>query len=1080
MTNQVMLQTEAQQIRQTALSALVNGRELLNKSYLSELGSYDLLPLAKFPAEKIQFATDVRIFKVERIVLENKQSMLESMTAAYTALGTAGYSVFLLLQSDGAETSVYLGTCGKPGKVQGRTAGDLLDETFQGHFAGSELSRLNGKKSEELMNDFSAERSLSITAVTGVPSLSVEEREHFMQGLEHFIDAAEGREYQALILAEPISSLQLDFIQAGYEGVATQLSPLLKQTLSFGENESDSVGLTLGESISKSLGTSLSLTETKGESQSTTHTKTEGKSSSTTVGTSVSTTSQTLGSKVASIAGAGLGVVGFALGGPVGAMIGSAAGGAISAAFNKSETTGYSNSRTTGTSSSTSEASTTGTNYSQGKTTGTTETDSYSTNNSRSDTKTLGSSRQITLEMTDKNIEQMLKKVDHQLERVNESRRYGGWHSAAYFISDNTAASQSLASIFLGLMRGVNSNSENFALTTWDNTEVPERPNKALANDVLAWLANLSHPRLTADFSQKLGVNYLTPATLVSGKEMAIQLALPRRSTSTVTVVEAVPFGRRIQNVNGVKTEDAQKVVDLGRVRHLWQDLPQKVELDVEKLSGHIFVTGSTGSGKSNTVYQLLDQLNKNDVKFLVIEPAKGEYKNVFGHRDDVRVFGTNPKQAELLRINPFKFPASGDNAIHVLEHIDRLIEIFNVCWTMYDAMPAMLKKAMLEAYRASGWNLETSCNAISDELFPSFADLLEQLKKAIDESDYSAEIKSNYKGALVTRVESLTNGLNKQIFSSDEIDNAVLFDGNVVVDLSRVGSQETKSLIMGILVMRLGEYRMATATKMNEDLKHITVLEEAHNILRATTGEGAGGSNMAAKSVEMLSNAIAEMRTFGEGFIIADQSPSAVDISAIRNTNTKIIMRLPDETDRRLAGKASGVSDEQLEEIAKLPKGVAVVYQNDWLEPILCSVHHFKADEKAYKPNLIEQDNDRKAFNTELAKFLFNKRKNLDIPFLEAEIVKSAFLSKDKAILLDALNALKETGRCQISPASKLFDLLQLNEELNRIARLTYQDQALFQSHIEQFLATQFDDMSDFKRVMQSHTDSIWKNHYI
>ena len=99
-----------------------------------------------------------------------------------------------------------------------------------------------------------------------------------------------------------------------------------------------------------------------------------------------------------------------------------------------------------------------------------------------------------------------------------------------------------------------------------------------------------------------------------------------------------------------------------------------------------------------------------------------------------------------------------------------------------------------------------------------------------------------------------------------------------------------------------------------------------------------------------MLSNAIAEMRTYGEGFIIADQSPSAVDISAIRNTNTKIIMRLPDESDRCLAGKASGVTDEQLEEITKLPKGVAVVYQNDWLEPVLCKIHHFDAEEKLYQ----------------------------------------------------------------------------------------------------------------------------------
>lgn len=53
----------------------------------------------------------------------------------------------------------------------------------------------------------------------------------------------------------------------------------------------------------------------------------------------------------------------------------------------------------------------------------------------------------------------------------------------------------------------------------------------------------------------------------------------------------------------------------------------------------------------------------------------------------------------------------------------------------MGDAMPAMLKKAMLEAYRK---RLEFETSAMRfDELFPSFADLLEQLKKAIDESDY-------------------------------------------------------------------------------------------------------------------------------------------------------------------------------------------------------------------------------------------------------------------------------------------------------------------------------------------------------
>ena len=54
-------------------------------------------------------------------------------------------------------------------------------------------------------------------------------------------------------------------------------------------------------------------------------------------------------------------------------------------------------------------------------------------------------------------------------------------------------------------------------------------------------------------------------------------------------------------------------------------------------------------------------------------------------------------------------------------------------------------------------------------------------------------------------------------------------------------------------------------------------------------------------------------MRTYGEGFIIADQAPGLLDMAVIRNTNTKIIMRLPDESDRQLVGKAAGLNDDQI-----------------------------------------------------------------------------------------------------------------------------------------------------------------------
>jgi hypothetical protein len=102
----------------------------------------------------------------------------------------------------------------------------------------------------------------------------------------------------------------------------------------------------------------------------------------------------------------------------------------------------------------------------------------------------------------------------------------------------------------------------------------------------------------------------------------------------------------------------------------------------------------------------------------LVIEPAKGEYKQVFGHRDDVSVFGTNARFSPLLRINPFRFPET----THVFEHIDRLVDVFSMCWPMYAAMPAVLKDAILQAYTVCGWDLVTSENHWHPS--PSFSDL--------------------------------------------------------------------------------------------------------------------------------------------------------------------------------------------------------------------------------------------------------------------------------------------------------------------------------------------------------------------
>lgn len=233
-------------------------------------------------------------------------------------------------------------------------------------------------------------------------------------------------------------------------------------------------------------------------------------------------------------------------------------------------------------------------------------------------------------------------------------------------------------------------------------------------------------------------------------------------------------------------------------------------------------------------------------------------------------------------------------------------------------------------------------------------------------------------------------------IFSKNELSETDLFDRNVIIDLSRIGSMETKSLFMGLLVLKLQEYRLSSSGT-NENLKHITVLEEAHNLLKRTSFEQSSeSSNLIGKSVEMLSNAIAEMRTYGEGFIIADQAPGLLDMSVIRNTNTKIIMRLPDEGDRELVGLSANLNQQQIIELAKIPRGVAAIYQNEWIEPVLCKVKKVNNPEGEFE--FIPSSNDNDIIDAE-------SRDSLVTLLCESDFINNKNIVNDIKKYLDRLN---------------------------------------------------------------------------
>ena len=224
----------------------------------------------------------------------------------------------------------------------------------------------------------------------------------------------------------------------------------------------------------------------------------------------------------------------------------------------------------------------------------------------------------------------------------------------------------------------------------------------------------------------------------------------------------------------------------------------------------------------------------------------------------------------------------------------------------------------------------------------------------------------------------------------------------------------------------------------MNSPLRHVTVLEEAHNLLKRTSTEQSQDSgNLLGKSVEMLTNSIAEMRTYGEGFIIADQAPALLDMAVIRNTNTKIIMRLPDQDDRELVGKAANLNDEQIIELAKLPRGVAALYQNEWVEPVLCKVQDFSVDKetkqkKVFKPYSYERPKSEKKEDfiverVEIAQLLCNGIAVTDeskLRELKSKLWKLDLQGSIKVLILNAVKTPLESPRyTKLSPViSELF----------------------------------------------------------
>lgn len=963
---------EAQRVIQKNMGAL--GIEIY-QAYLEQLSSI-YQPVDTMP-ESFDEDNRIRFFDITKWVTDAEEQSLDKLVNVYHVLSEEECNIALIYHRTKTECNISIGVVNTDDRYSDPAIADKYYSrvigAIKGNFPGADIEGINSRGRDYgigiptcLENIGDCVHSKSIAIVSNVAS---EKSEDFIsQSMEKLLDgivpASESEEYTIVLLAKPVKN-QLEEKNRLYE-LYTALAPYASWQTGYTYTEAD--GVSSSANFSVNLGVSAGVSATVSTSQGSSLAKAITKGSNDTLG---------------------------------GYAGGRHFGGDYHHGWQRSNTNTESTSMTEGNSMGYNASANFGVSFSR----------------SSSVTAQVGKNESISQTYTNFGVKHTLEIIESQLKRIEESSALGMWEFASYIISDSPVIANNVAHMYLALTQGEESYVTKSAVNFWDGDI-----NRGEASTILASVQKLQHPV----FGLKSSLNdewlmyptLVTPTTPLSGKELAKALNFPRRSVSGLPVLEVVAFGREPHSLL-----EENLNLDIGCGYHMRKKIPeQRISLSKEELTKHTFITGSTGSGKSNTVYRLLERLGEEKVNFLVVEPAKGEYKDELGKKKGVITYGTNPNMTnmEMLRINPFRFPRH----THILEHLDRLIEIFNVCWPMYAAMPAILKDSVERAYVHSGWDLEKSVNKYDQNLFPTFNDVVRQIRIVLEESDYSADNKGDYIGSLVTRLKSLTNGINGLIFSTDDIKDEELFDKNVIVDLSRVGSSETKSLIMGLMVLKLQEHRMEqryTGANANDKLKHITVLEEAHNLLKRTsTEQPSEGANMVGKSVEMLANSIAEMRTYGEGFVIADQSPGLLDISVIRNTNTKIILRLPDFSDRELVGKAAGLTDAQIVELAKLEKGVAAVSQSDWLEPVLCKIDKYDGKGHPFLYSLRERKEHENIDNQKvkmsileciMSKEIYRKGDRVDLMKLKEIVLRSKLDTIVKCDFIEYIDAGKDTA---------------------------------------------------------------------
>jgi DNA helicase HerA-like ATPase len=309
-----------------------------------------------------------------------------------------------------------------------------------------------------------------------------------------------------------------------------------------------------------------------------------------------------------------------------------------------------------------------------------------------------------------------------------------------------------------------------------------------------------------------------------------------------------------------------------------WNRVPAgELAVPRSSLNRHTFVCGATGAGKSQTVRGLLEAATRAGIPWLVVEPAKAEYRLMAARLPGTEVIRIRPGELAdpPAGINPLE-PAPGPDGIRfpLQAHADLVRALFLAAFEADEPFPQVLAAALTRCYEDAGWDLVTGEPAAPglEPGYPSLEDLQATALRVVEDIGYGREITDNVRGFVTVRIASLRLGTTGRFLQGGHpLDFARLLDRNVVLEIEDVGDDRDKAFLMGTVLIRLAEYlrmRQRAEGAAMPRLRHLSVFEEAHRLLRQPASASGGA---AAHAVEMFAGLLAEIRAYGEGLIIAE-----------------------------------------------------------------------------------------------------------------------------------------------------------------------------------------------------------------